>query len=172
MTTERGVARWKENQSAFDRVRAIAVTLSEPRSADWIAEQAHVAGNTARDHLQRLVEMNVLQTVSGANATQYAPDPLYTRMQALRDLLDGRDRDELLGLRAELQEQVETWQTEYDVESPAALRAQAAHAETADETRELRQTAADWEIIQYRLRLVADAIEHYADYAGSTPASA
>jgi len=32
--------------------------------------------------------MNVLRTATGGNATRYEPDPLYTRMQALRDLLN------------------------------------------------------------------------------------
>lgn len=172
MADEPGVERWKEHQSAFDRVRSVAVPLSEPKSADWIAEHAHVAGNTARDHLQRLVEMNVLQTVTGDGATRYSPDPLYTRMQALRDLLDGRDRDDLLRLRADLQERVETWQARYDADSPADLRDLAARADTAEETREMRQTAHDWTIVGYRLRLVEDAIEHYSDYAGSAPTPA
>lgn len=172
MSDGSGVDRWTDHQSAFDRVRSVAVTVSEPRSADWIAEQAHVAGNTARDHLQRLVEMNVLRTVTGETATHYEPDPLYTRMQALRELLDGRDRDDLLALRGDLQEQVETWQREYDAQSPSDLREQAAHAETAAETRSMRQTANDWEIVAYRLRLVEDAIEHYASYTGGSPAPA
>ncbi|WP_458210572.1 DUF7342 family protein [Haladaptatus sp. NG-SE-30] len=96
-----------ENTSAFDRVRSIALTLSKPRTADWIADEALVARNTTRAHLQRLVEMNVLQTVSGEQATLSQPDPLYTWMRALRDLLDDRDRDELIQLRTALQEQIE-----------------------------------------------------------------
>ena len=88
ITNESGAELWKEHQNAFDRVRAVAVRVSEPKPADWIAEQAHVAGNTARDHLQLLVEMNVLRTATGGNATRYEPDPLYTRMQALRDFLN------------------------------------------------------------------------------------
>ncbi|WP_049936467.1 DUF7342 family protein [Haloplanus natans] len=172
MTEAPGVDRWKEHQSAFDRVRSVAVTVSEAKSADWIAEQAHVAGNTARDHLQRLVEMNVLRTVSEGSATQYEPDPLYTRMQALRDLLDNRNRDDLLEVCGDLQEQVEEWQTEYDADSPSELRERAAHVDTAEKTREMRQIANDWDIIAYRLRLVEDAIEHYSDYTGSAPAPA
>lgn len=172
MTDDPGVDLWKEHQSAFDRVRSVAVTLSEPQSADWIAEQAHVAGNTARDHLQRLVEMNVLQEIPGDGATEYHPDPLYTRMRALRDLLDERDRNDLIALRADLQEQIETWQAKYDAESPDDLRERATRADTADETRDLRQTASDWDIVRYRLRLVEDAIEHYSEYTGSAPAPA
>ncbi|GAB6877897.1 hypothetical protein JCM17823_01710 [Halorubrum gandharaense] len=116
--------------------------------------------------------MNVLQTITEGSATHYAPDPLYTRMQALRDLLDGRDRDGLLQLRGDLQEQVEEWQAQYDSDSPSALREKAAHANSAAKTHEMRRTANDWDIVAYRLRLVEDAIKHYSDYAGSTPATA
>jgi len=172
MTDEPGVERWKEHQSAFDRVRSVAVTLSQPRSADWVAENAHVAGNTARDHLQRLVGMNVLREVPGDGATRYRPDPLYTRMRALRDLLDGRDRDDLIDLRADLQERIESWRAEYDAESPDDLRDRAARAETAEETRELRRAAGDWDVVRYRLRLAEDAIKHYSDYTGTAPAPA
>jgi predicted ArsR family transcriptional regulator len=172
MTDAPGTDVWRENTSAFDRVRSIAVTLSQPHTADWIADEALVAGNTARDHLQRLVDMNVLQTVSGEQATLYQPDPLYTRMRALRDLLDDRDRDDLIQLRADLQEQIESWQHEYDVDSPDRLRERAAQVETAAETREVRQVASDWDIVRYRLRLIEDAIEHYSDYSGTAPAPA
>ncbi|QCJ45955.1 ArsR family transcriptional regulator [Haloprofundus sp. MHR1] len=164
-----GSALWKAQTSAFDRVRSIAVTLDQPRTADWIADQALVAGNSARDHLERLAEMGVLQIVSGDQALMYQPDPLYTRMQALRELLDSRSRDDLVGLRAALQEQLEDWREEYNVVSSGEIRTRAAQTETAQETRELREIASDWALIQYRLRLVEDAIEHYAEYTGSAP---
>lgn len=172
MTDELGVELWKKHQSAFDRVRSIAVTLSEPRPADWIAQEAHVASNTARDHLNRLVEMNVLQEISGEGAIQYRPDPLYTRLRVLRELLEDRTHDDLIELRATLQEDIETWRAEYNADAPSELRTQAASAETADETRTLRRTANDWELVRYRLRLVEDAIRHYSDYTGTAPASA
>ena len=172
MTDDPGVERWKNHQSAFDRVRGVAVTLSRPRSAVWIAEQAHVAENTARTHLKRLVEMNVLRETQGEDAVTYRLDPLYRRMCTLRELLDGRDRDDLLDLRADLQEQIETWQTEYGADSAEALREQAATTETAALTRKLRRTANDWDVVRYRLRLVEEAIERYPEYTDAGTASA
>jgi predicted ArsR family transcriptional regulator len=167
---ESGVEDWKANESAFDRVRSVAVTLSRPRTADWIAEKAAVAGNTSRNHLARLVEMNVLEAVTDDGVTRYRPDPLYTRMRALRDILDGSDQADLVELRAELQEQVEDWRDKYGADSPSDLREQAATAETSDQTRELRHTANDWEIVRYRLGLVEEAIDRYAEYSGTAPA--
>ncbi|WP_438267445.1 DUF7342 family protein [Haladaptatus halobius] len=75
-------------------------------------------------------------------------------------------------MRADLQEQIESWQNEYAVESSDELREMAAQVETAAETCELRRVANDWDIVQYRLRLIEDAIEHYSDYSGTASAPA
>ena len=98
--------------------------------------------------------------VTGTGRAGAAPDALIIDLR-----LDGHGRTVTDAL-------VETWQAEYGADSPAALREVTAQAETAEETREMRQTANDWDIVAYRLRLVADAIEHYADYAGSPPTPA
>lgn len=162
---------WKAHTSAFDRVRSIAVTLDTPRNAEWISEEALVSENTARDHLERLVEMNVLQRLE-ERAVLYQPDPLYTRMRALRELLAEHDLDGLVVLRKNLLEQIEEWQAKYGVEDADELRTLATQATSAEETRTIRQTANEWSIVAYRLRLVDDAIEHYNEYTGSTPAPA
>lgn len=172
MTTRDGVDTWKAQTTAFDRVQSIAVTLTKPRSADWIADQAAVAGNTAREHLGRLVEMNVLRTRSGDGTTRYEPDPLYTRMQAMRELLDDNDRDDLLALRADMQDQIESWRSEFAVDSPEELRTKAGSADSAADTRRLRQMANDWNILNYRLQLVEETIEQYDEYVGNNPAPA
>jgi predicted ArsR family transcriptional regulator len=167
-----GIEAWTEQASAFDRVRSVADTLARPRSASYVAEQASVAENTARDHLERLVEMNVLLRETREGTTLYAPDPLHTRAQALRDLLEEHDHDELVGLKAALQERIEAWRDEYGVDSPAALRARAADTDDAAATREIREAASDWELVAYRLGLVETAIEQYAAYSRDHPARA
>lgn len=160
----RGVEAWKAQTSAFDRVQSIASTVTQPRSAAYIADEAHVAENTARDHLERLVNLNVLLEHDGDGATRYAPDPLHTRLQTLRDLLAEHDRDGLIQLKTDLQSRVEAWRDEYGADSPTALRRRAAESETAAQTRDLRTTANDWELVQYRLSIVEDAIENYSEY--------
>ena len=131
MTEAPGVDDWKQHTTAFDRVQSVATTVSDPKSAADIADEAHVAENTAREHLERLAEMNVLLKTDDQGTTLYAPDPLHTRMQTLRELLDAHDHDGLLALKVDLQAQIETWQAEYDVDSPTALRTQAAAVDPA-----------------------------------------
>ncbi|AUV82539.1 transcriptional regulator [Salinigranum rubrum] len=170
--TTPGIEAWKEHTSAFDRVQSIASTVSQPRPASYIADEAHVAENTARKHLKRLVDLNVLLKSERKGTTLYSPDPLHTRMQTLRDLLDQYDRDELIELKAELQSRIEAWRDEYGVDSPTDLRGRAADTETAAQTRDLRSTASDWELVRYRLSIVEDAIENYTTYNQDFRASA
>lgn len=159
-----GVEAWKEHATAFDRVQSVATTVSEPRPASHIAAEAHVAENTARDHLERLVDLNVLLKTERDDGALYSPDPLHTRMQTLRDLLKEHDHEGLIDLKIELQSQIETWETEYTVTSPEKLRAQSAETDAVSQTRELKKTASDWELALYRLSILEDAIENYAVY--------
>jgi hypothetical protein len=170
--TSAGVKAWKEHTTAFDRVQSVATTVSQPRSASYIADEAHVAENTARNHLERLVNLNVLLKSDGDDGARYAPDPLHTRLQTLRDLLETHDRDGLIELKAELQAQIEDWEAEYGVASPDDLRTRAAASDTASRTRELKRTANEWDLTRYRLSILEDAIENYATYTQDFRASA
>jgi predicted ArsR family transcriptional regulator len=158
------VSRWVEETTAFDRVQSVATALSTPASAAEVAAEAAVAENTARAHLDRLVEMNVLRSADRDGSTVYAPDPLHTRVQTLRDLLSAHDHDGLVALQAQLQERIEGWHEEFGVDDPETLRATAATTETAAETRRRREVAADWETTAHRLSVVTDAVENYETY--------
>lgn len=172
MTEDVGVEAWKEQTSAFDRVRSVAETVSQPRSASHIADEAAVAENTARGHLGRLVEMNILIARDDEGPTTYAPDPLHTRAQTLRELLDTHDHDALIELKADLQARIEAWRDEYDADSPAELRTRAAETDEVAATRQIRQTAQDWDLVAHRLDVVEDAIENYTSYSRDNAVSA
>lgn len=167
-----GVEAWKEQTTAFDRIRSVTSSASGPRTAAEIAAEAAVAENTARNHLERLVEMNVLLRGERGGTTTYAPDPLHARAGSIRELLDEYDHDGLVELKAELQERTAEWRGEYEVDSPRELRELAADAEDAATTRRMRADANDWELVAYRLGLVAEAIRNYTTYSRSGRASA
>lgn len=166
------ITAWKKQTTAFDRVQSVAQAVSQPRSASWIASEAAVAENTARDHLERLVEMNVLLETSRDGTAMYVPDPLYTRAQTLREYLDEYEHDGLIELKEDIQTQLETLRSEYGVESPQELREQAADSDAVEKIREYRKTASDWELAQYRLSIVDEAIRNYTTYNRHNTASA
>lgn len=160
----RGVESWKEHTTPFERVRDVSLTVSEPRSAAHIAEEAAVSMETARRHLDSLVELTVVLKHDDADEPVYGPDPLYTRLQTARELLDAHDHPGLIELRDNLQAQIETWRDEHDVASPDALRECAAETDSVAETQDIRQTASEWELVEYRLDIATDVINDYAAY--------
>ena len=137
----------------------------------WIAEEAAVSPNTARDHLHRLIDLGVV-TVTEHNGTRcYYPDPLYTRLRDVRELLRETTRQELSERAAELKNEITAWRAEYDADSPDTLRERAAAEDvSAEQAYEFVRIASDWELAQYRLSLVQDAIENYDTWT-SDPSS-
>lgn len=163
MAEDASIEAWKAQTSAFDRVRSVAETVSVPQPASYIADEAAVAEDTARNHLERLVDMAILLKSDCEGTTTYAPDPLHTRAQTLRELIDEYDHDGLIQLKEELQGQVETWRDKYGVDSPDKLRELAAETDEAAKTRDIRTTASEWELVAYRLDVAKDAIENSRD---------
>jgi len=168
-----GTERWIEETSAFDRVRSVAFALQEPRTAGRIAESAHVSEKTARGHLQRLVEMDVLLVAAGDRPRTYYPDPAYMRYREIRTLAREHDRDELTDIVATLKGDIEAWRDEFEVETPDELRASVADDDVSEAAVYDRQrTAEDWEYADYRLGLIRDALAQYDRLTSRPPASA
>ena len=156
------VKAWKEHASAFDRVKSVTMTLSEPQPAPWIAEEAAVSPNTARDHLRRLIDLGVVTAIEKDGTRRYYPDPLYTRLRDVRELLRKTTKQELSEQAVDLKHDIAAWQTGYDADLPDALRERAAADDvSAEQAYELARAASDWELARYRLSLVQDAIENY-----------
>lgn len=161
-----GADAWREHTTGFDRVQSVALTASEPRTAAWVATEALVAENTARRHLQRLVDLNVLVAETDGDATTYYPDPVYVRTREVRALVDDHDRDGLTALAADLHADIEAWRDEYDAAMPDDVRSGAAAEQTsAAAARERQRVASDWEHARYRLSLVEDALERYDEFS-------
>ena len=168
-----GIDRWIEETSAFDRVRAVAFSLQQPRSAGQIAESAHVSEKTARGHLRRLVEMDVLLEDAEDGPTTYYPDPGYMRYREVRRLARENDRDELTELVAALKGDIEGWQAEYDVDTADELRVSVADADVSETAvYERQKIAEDWEYTEHRLGLIRDALSQYDRLTARPPATA
>lgn len=167
-----GTERWIEETSAFDRVRSVAFTLQQPETARQIAESAHVAEKTARGHLQRLVEMDVMLEEDGEGPTLYYPDPAYMRYREVRTLAREHDRDELTEIVATLKRDIEAWREEFDVETPEELRASVADEDVSEQgVYERQQIAEDWAYTEHRLDLIRDTLAQYDRLTARPPAT-
>ena len=162
---------WTESLSAAERVEAVALTVSQPRTANWIAEEAEVAHETAVKYLDRLVDDGKLRPDSRGRQTTYEPDPVGQYLFEMRELYDSHSPDELAASLEDMNSQIDGWKDEYDVETPNQLRASLASGDGSREGGERRRTARDWEHLAARRRLVEDALRLH-DRFPSDPRSA
>jgi len=159
-----GVQSWTESMSARDRIRAVAESLREPRSVNWISEQADAAWSTTNEELQDLVDQGQLRRVEAGETTRYQPD--YTRLlfEEIRTLIEENTREELRSELAAITEEIEEWQATYDVETWKELEQSLADGDLAsDELRERRDVITRWEVNLEDRRLIKHALELYSD---------
>jgi len=159
-----GVQSWDKSMSARDRIRAVAESLLEPRSVNWISEQADAAWSTTNEKLQDLVDQGQLRRVEAGETTRYQPD--YTRLlfEEIRSLIEENTREELRNELAAITEEIEEWQATYDVETWEELEQSLADSDLAsDEFHERRDVITRWgENLEDR-RLIKHALVLYSD---------
>ncbi|WP_284014877.1 DUF7342 family protein [Halobaculum litoreum] len=159
-----GLQSWTELMSARDRIRAVAETLREPRSVNWISEQADAAWSTTNDELQDLVDQGQLRRVEAGETTRYQPD--YTRLlfEEIRTLIEENTREELRNELAAITEENEAWQATYDVETWEELEQSLADGDlVSDELHERRDVITRWEGNLEDRRLIKHALALYSD---------
>jgi predicted ArsR family transcriptional regulator len=149
---------WSERLSGAERVRMVAETVSEPRTANWVAEEADVAHETARKYLDRLVEDGRIVAEDEGDRTVYRPDPVGQYLTETRELYEEHTPEELADSLAEMNEEIRSWRESYGVETPNELRASIAEASDSDDERERKRVASEWERLRYRRQLVEDAL--------------
>jgi predicted transcriptional regulator len=172
------VQSWTESMSTRDRIRAVAETLREPRSVNWISEQADAAWSTTNEELQDLVDQGQLRRVEAGETTHYQPD--YTRLlfEEIRTLIEENTREELRNELAAITEEIEEWQATYDVETWEELEQSLADGDlTSAELCDRRDVITCWEenlddrrLIKHALALYSDvkaARDQMRDYSGS-----
>lgn len=55
--TDQNLDPWTDGLSARERVRELATTLTQPRSVEWVREQAQISSwQTAKDELEMLAK--------------------------------------------------------------------------------------------------------------------
>jgi hypothetical protein len=159
------VESWTESTTARERVETIGTTLSEPRTVNWVAEQAEVSWDTARTHLDDLVDSGMLLRTDDE---RYVPDPTRAYFDHLRKLILTNERADL---RAELEaiaERIETWQTTYEVDSPDELEASLADELSRDEIADRRRALRRWETAVRSRETIRTALRLYDDIRSLT----
>jgi len=156
-----------------DRVRMVARQLSEPRTTNWIADEAGWSHEPTKRVLERLVDDRILHRDDSGTHTTYYPDYRRQAMQEAMRLRDsGHSVEELTDRLADMKSQIREWEAEFDVESPNQLRGTLADESLdADEEDRRRETAREWEHLQRRIEIVGFAVREW-DFLTPTTESA
>ena len=133
---------WTDTMTARERVETIATTLSKPRTANWVAEQADVKWDTAKKHLDDLVDSG---TMLRTENDQYVPDPTRAYFDHLRELILTNDQEELRGELEAIAERIDDWRATYNVDSIGDLEATLAEDLPPEEIRDRRRVLRRWE---------------------------
>jgi sugar-specific transcriptional regulator TrmB len=147
--------------SKFDRIRAVAMTVRDPKNAGEIAASAGVARNTAEKYLKQLVEADKLVTVHRGRETCYYPDPVTQYFDQIRDLVNEHQKEELTEELAGIRDDIDEWKEKYNVESADELRATVGDEISASERKQRRHDAEDWEYFEHQATLIKEAIQLY-----------
>ncbi|MFC3958004.1 DUF7342 family protein [Halovivax cerinus] len=151
---------WSDSTTARERVETIATTLSRPRTANWVADQADVKWDTAKKYLDELVESGeLLVTDSG----EYVPDPTRAYFDRLRELILTNDRESLRGELAAIADRIDSWKREYDVDSRDELEQSLASDLGPDAVRDRRRAIRRWETSERTRETIAAALAIYDD---------
>lgn len=155
---------WTETTTARERVRAIAETMTEPRSINWISTQANVAWSTARDELHALDEQGRLRRVDADDATLYQPDHTRLLFEEVRRLAEENSREQLRSELAAITEEIEDWREKYGVETWEDLEGTLADDDLSSSSlSERRDVIAFWNENERDRRLIKHALELYED---------
>lgn len=160
---------WTDDMSARSRVEAVATTLTQPRSINWISEQAGTGWETAKKQIDLLVDRGVLQAVNDGGDTRYEPDPVRDYLDHVAALVTDHSRDELRDELQAIATEIEAWQRTYDVDSIEELEASlGAEDLSAEEIGDRRRVLRYWEENAEYRRLVTNALTLYDDLTNRT----
>jgi hypothetical protein len=164
--TDRGIESWTERLSARERVREIATTLTQPRSVEWVREEAQISSwQTAKDELEMLVEFGQVHAIEGDDGhTKYAPNYQLRYFNEVTELINEHTRDELREEIANIQEKIDEWKAEFDVESRDDLESTLTDDDlSSEDVRERNTILRQWERYEDNKRLIKHALELYDD---------
>lgn len=162
---EAHIEKWKAEVPGLDRVISVAMAIEQPRTADWIADRAYVSPTTARDHLERLVDLHVLSAVEQRGAKTYSPDSAYQRFKEVSQLVETHTREEIESMTITAKAEIETLTESYGVERPDELRQLATADQTSSaEAREYFKRASEWDSHLHTISIAGEALDRYGQF--------
>ena len=147
-----------DSEPADERVYRVALQLYKPTRVAAIAERADCAPDTARRHLERLVDIGVLEQVADAPTT-YRRNESYFEWRT-RSRLEQLSTNQLQKRLEELTARERNLRDRYDADRPDDVDA-LDHADY-DHIEEVWLDISEWETVRRRIRRLEDVRQQRA----------
>lgn len=112
---------WVSETTARERIKAVITRTTEPTPASSIAEQARASKPVARDELDSLTEIGLVERIDGSKGALYQRNDQMYIYQQVQKLQDEYSERELVEQLQDLKQTVNEIRTKHGVESPAEL---------------------------------------------------
>lgn len=111
---------WKNSTTARERVRDVICRMTEPVTANEVADVADVSVPTARTKLGSLVDESYVKAESSKDGTVYQRDPDWYRMQRVCRLAE-KSTATVESVLRRIENEVREYQEKYGTETPGDL---------------------------------------------------
>ena len=152
---------------ADERVYRVALQLYEPTRVAAIADRADCVPDTARRHLERLVEIGVLESAEGSPA-MYRRNESYFEWRK-RSRLERLSSNQLRDRLEELSTRERELRELYDAERPGDVDA-LDHADY-DHVEDVWMDLSEWETVRRRIRRLEDVRQRRTADSGTSSES-
>ncbi|SDD52838.1 Rrf2 family transcriptional regulator [Natrinema hispanicum] len=154
---------WVSETTPYERVRHVIAHTYESVSVDAIADDARTSPKTARKHLNVLANEGFVVTATGEHGgTTYRRSPESLVVEQAADILEQVSTDELTTRIAEMRDQLNSYQSEYSVDSPEELAVEQTNqalSESASAKRDIdAETIQEWQTLRRNLAFANAAL--------------
>lgn len=157
-----GTQSWTETIDADERVRSVAESLREPRSAEWISDQADTEWGRTTSVLETLVKEGRLYRTQLGSTTVYQVDYTTVLSDEIRTIGTENTREELRRELDSISADIKHWQRQFDTESRHALERSIGDEDLTYHERAVRRDVlTSWRETERRVYLIRRALDSY-----------
>ncbi|MFC7082324.1 DUF7342 family protein [Halorussus caseinilyticus] len=156
--------RWRDDRTTFQRVYDVMTGTTDYATASDVAETADCSDDGARDALDQLVEMGIVERREGRPAT-YRRNDSYFRWKRIEDLATNNSVADLRARIDELVAEDERLRERFDAPGPEAVSPAAFETNDHDEIHDRWDALARWRTVRRDLEIFQRAA-HRAERRG------
>lgn len=157
--------RWDRDRSTRDRVYETVIQLSDPATAEAVAERARCSEGAAREHLEWFEERGIVEPLEG-RPKRYRRNDAYFEWSRANELRREHSDAELEQLLGTLVEEERTYRERYDVDGPDQI--DALEEGGYDDLERVWEDIGEWKSIRRYIRVIERARKDREAVDGTT----